>query len=258
MGEDRHQHKCISSMWEHFRQHLVDKTRTSNFWHPKYCYFPPRRAEVMGLHNDLSNPIQQQAMVSLPVWALMITSYKGLHNPGVPAQVYVSIPDIAVVWLHEPGFSELCISFCRSSHTHPDLQVPLCGNGRGYMSMFLCEKCTRFLRVSRQCLVLQIAYVWRPFTNEARTDHLQLQHWVKVNLDATGKIKEKEEEPYYFAKYNVKVRAFLRGDVLLLSQTYMVMSMCVDFSGCSMCFRSTVFAMFVGVGDTPSPWTGNM
>jgi hypothetical protein len=70
-----------------------------------------------------------------------------------------------------------------------------------------------FRVVLRVYLVLQIAYVWRPFTNEARTDHLQLQHWVKVNLDATGKIKEKEEEPYYFAKYNVKVRTFLDADV---------------------------------------------
>lgn len=41
--------------------------------------------------------------------------------------------------------------------------------------------------------------------NQARTDHLQLQHWVKVHLDATGKVKE-DSEHYYFAKYNVKVQ----------------------------------------------------
>ena len=47
-------------------------------------------------------------------------------------------------------------------------------------------------------------YQLRPFKNTARTDGLELTHWVKCHKTATGLIKEPEEE-YSFAKYNKKV-----------------------------------------------------
>lgn len=54
-------------------------------------------------------------------------------------------------------------------------------------------------------------YQLRPFKNTARTDGLELTHWVKCHKTATGLIKEPEEE-YSFAKYNKKVRyAWLTG-----------------------------------------------
>lgn len=48
--------------------------------------------------------------------------------------------------------------------------------------------------------------VWRaqPFTNQARTDSLQLVHWAKGYKDANGRVRDAHEGDYQFAKYNKK------------------------------------------------------
>lgn len=49
--------------------------------------------------------------------------------------------------------------------------------------------------------------VWRqrPFTNEARTDGLQLVHWTKGFKDANGSVRDAHEGEYQYAKFNKKV-----------------------------------------------------
>ncbi|KAI8470122.1 MAG: hypothetical protein J3K34DRAFT_521591 [Monoraphidium minutum] len=52
--------------------------------------------------------------------------------------------------------------------------------------------------------------VWRaqPFTNQARTDGLQLVHWAKGFKDANGRVRDAHEGDYPFAKYNKKCPVF--------------------------------------------------
>ena len=47
-------------------------------------------------------------------------------------------------------------------------------------------------------------YQFRPFTNPARKDGLQLKHWVKCFKDTAGKLREADEQ-YPFAKFNKQV-----------------------------------------------------
>ena len=47
-------------------------------------------------------------------------------------------------------------------------------------------------------------YQFRPFTNPARKDGLQLKHWVKCFKDTAGKLKEAEAQ-YPIAKFNKQV-----------------------------------------------------
>jgi hypothetical protein len=49
-------------------------------------------------------------------------------------------------------------------------------------------------------------YQYRPFKNSARTDGLELCHWIKCYKGTTGLIKEPDED-YPFAKYNKKASA---------------------------------------------------
>jgi DNA methyltransferase 1-associated protein 1 len=55
--------------------------------------------------------------------------------------------------------------------------------------------------------------VWRaqPFTNQARSDGLQLVHWAKGFKDASGRVRDAHEGDYPFAKYNKKVDGDWRG-----------------------------------------------
>ena len=54
----------------------------------------------------------------------------------------------------------------------------------------------------------QVTWQWRRFTNPARTDGLELQHWVKCHKElATGTVKPVDGGEYQFAKYNKKARA---------------------------------------------------
>jgi DNA methyltransferase 1-associated protein 1 len=50
--------------------------------------------------------------------------------------------------------------------------------------------------------------VWRaqPFTNQARSDGLQLVHWAKGFKDANGRVRDAHEGDYPFAKFNKTVR----------------------------------------------------
>lgn len=53
-----------------------------------------------------------------------------------------------------------------------------------------------------------MTWQWRRFTNPARTDGLELQHWVKCHKElATGTVKPVDGGEYQFAKYNKKARA---------------------------------------------------
>lgn len=45
----------------------------------------------------------------------------------------------------------------------------------------------------------------RSFSNQARSDGLQLRHWVKCAKDATGRVREVQEGDYPFAKCNKQV-----------------------------------------------------
>lgn len=50
-----------------------------------------------------------------------------------------------------------------------------------------------------------MTYQWRKFKNEARTDGLELEHWVKCFRDHLGKIRPESEGEYKYAKYDRKV-----------------------------------------------------
>jgi DNA methyltransferase 1-associated protein 1 len=50
-----------------------------------------------------------------------------------------------------------------------------------------------------------VVYRRKPFKNQARTDNLELVHWVKGFKDATGRIRDAHEGDYVYAKYNKKV-----------------------------------------------------
>lgn len=47
---------------------------------------------------------------------------------------------------------------------------------------------------------------WKPFRNSARTDGLELCRWVKGYKDAAGRMKEQDDEDYFYSKFNKKVR----------------------------------------------------
>ena len=55
------------------------------------------------------------------------------------------------------------------------------------------------------CCTLQVTWQWQKFTNEARTDGLQLEHWSKCYKDSAGNIRPDYEGPYRWAKLDVKV-----------------------------------------------------
>lgn len=58
----------------------------------------------------------------------------------------------------------------------------------------------------------QITFQWMPFSNPARSDGLQLSHWVKCYKDATsGRITPADKE-YPFAKYNKTIKVFRYDD----------------------------------------------
>ncbi len=51
----------------------------------------------------------------------------------------------------------------------------------------------------------QVTFQWGKFTNPARSDGLQLEHWIKCYKDAAGRVVPADPGPYPFAKYNKKV-----------------------------------------------------
>lgn len=51
-----------------------------------------------------------------------------------------------------------------------------------------------------------VTYQWMPFDNAARSDGLQLKHWVKCYKDRAGVVTPANKGDYPFTKYNVKVR----------------------------------------------------
>ncbi len=50
-----------------------------------------------------------------------------------------------------------------------------------------------------------VTFQWKSFHNPARTDKLELCHWVKGYKDITGRVRDADESEYQFAKYNKKV-----------------------------------------------------
>ncbi len=61
-------------------------------------------------------------------------------------------------------------------------------------------------------------FQWRKFAVPGREDGLELEHWVKCYKDAAGNVKPADDE-YYFAKFNIQVRMFLRGATATCVQT---------------------------------------
>ncbi|GFR42025.1 hypothetical protein Agub_g2841, partial [Astrephomene gubernaculifera] len=57
-----------------------------------------------------------------------------------------------------------------------------------------------------------ITYQYRPFKNSARTDGLELFHWLKCSKGANGVIREPEDTEYPYAKYNKKVQLYKYND----------------------------------------------
>lgn len=51
-----------------------------------------------------------------------------------------------------------------------------------------------------------ITYQYRSFKNSARSDGLELWHWLKCYKGANGVIREPDDSEYPYAKYNKKVR----------------------------------------------------
>ncbi|KAG2495242.1 hypothetical protein HYH03_006515 [Edaphochlamys debaryana] len=51
-----------------------------------------------------------------------------------------------------------------------------------------------------------VTYQYKPFKNQARTDDLELCHWVKCYKGANGIIREPDDSEYPYAKYNKKVQ----------------------------------------------------
>ena len=54
-----------------------------------------------------------------------------------------------------------------------------------------------------------VVWQFKPFTNPARSDGLQLSHWVKCYKDSAGGVRQADEGPYHFAKYSKKARCCL-------------------------------------------------
>ncbi|EFJ48896.1 hypothetical protein VOLCADRAFT_104620 [Volvox carteri f. nagariensis] len=57
-----------------------------------------------------------------------------------------------------------------------------------------------------------ITYQYRPFKNAARTDGLELLHWLKCYKGANGVIREPDDSEYPYAKYNKKVQLYKYND----------------------------------------------
>ncbi|GIL77196.1 hypothetical protein Vretimale_3151 [Volvox reticuliferus] len=57
-----------------------------------------------------------------------------------------------------------------------------------------------------------ITYQYRPFRNAARTDGLELFHWLKCSKGANGVIREPDDSEYPYAKYNKKVQLYKYND----------------------------------------------
>lgn len=57
-----------------------------------------------------------------------------------------------------------------------------------------------------------VTYQWKQFHNPARTDILQLSHWVKGYKDVTGRVRDADEGEYTFAKFNKKVHCYKYDD----------------------------------------------
>ncbi|KXZ46822.1 hypothetical protein GPECTOR_40g556 [Gonium pectorale] len=57
-----------------------------------------------------------------------------------------------------------------------------------------------------------VTYQYKPFKNQARTDGLELSHWVKCHKGANGIIREPDDSEYPYAKYNKKVQLFKYND----------------------------------------------
>lgn len=51
-----------------------------------------------------------------------------------------------------------------------------------------------------------VVYRLKPFRNPARSDNLELRHWVKGYKDAAGRVRDAEEGDYPFARFNKKVQ----------------------------------------------------
>lgn len=50
-----------------------------------------------------------------------------------------------------------------------------------------------------------MTFQWRPFTNPARKDGLELSHWVKCRKDVQDNVVPVDDGEYPFSKYNKKV-----------------------------------------------------
>jgi hypothetical protein len=71
----------------------------------------------------------------------------------------------------------------------------------------LTKKSALLKKASRPSHKGTVVYRLLPFANQARSDGLQLLHWVKGYKDATGRVRDAHEGDYQFAKYNKQVRA---------------------------------------------------
>lgn len=56
-----------------------------------------------------------------------------------------------------------------------------------------------------------VTWQYVPFHNSARTDGFQLHHWAKRFKDAAGRVREPEENDYFWAKFNKKARTLLNA-----------------------------------------------
>eukprot|EP00983_Pelagomonas_calceolata_P123436 1161004-Pelagomonas_calceolata.AAC.1 len=55
-----------------------------------------------------------------------------------------------------------------------------------------------------------VTWGYKPFKSSARQDGLELMRWTKGYKDAAGRLKESDDNDYYFAKFNKKVRTYAR------------------------------------------------
>jgi DNA methyltransferase 1-associated protein 1 len=61
-----------------------------------------------------------------------------------------------------------------------------------------------------------VTWQYVPFHNSARTDGFQLHHWSKRFKDAAGRIRDSEDNDYYWAKFNKKASVLMVADELQL------------------------------------------
>lgn len=78
----------------------------------------------------------------------------------------------------------------------------------GLVLLFQASRCfAHCLAVRQLASPTQVTWQCRRFTNPARADGLELQHWVKCHKEvSTGMVKPVDGGEYQFAKYNKKVR----------------------------------------------------